>query len=224
MGESFQQSRNFEGNYSNDYNFSNGYSHNNLSTSPIIDNRQSIGTKSLIYSFEETGPNGNIALIGTNGITASSISSNVVASSDVYWPVTALFDGYRYDTWQVGATIFNQSSEGPIGYGALHSTRNTPSISNITIDLGNVASISGFVLLNQWSNRTGHPSDITIKSSVDGINYVPEQSFTFSTPNDSGVVRMSTPFKNRYFRLTVNRSYYVGYLVFSELEILQTQP
>jgi hypothetical protein len=173
-----------------------------------------------LIPFDETGVYGNIALIGSNGITASSITSNAV-SYDSIFPVTALFDGYQYDK------KINSSSGDRIGDGSFYSSAGTNTNRYFSVDLGREASISGFrVLSYSLSYSNDRPKNIRIESSVDGTpgGFTTEESFTLSKVVDSGVVSMATPFTSRYFRFYVENSYYTNYLVFGEIEVFQTQP
>jgi hypothetical protein len=180
-----------------------------------------------LVPFDETGDFGNIALIGSNGITASSITSNAVSfSTNGSFPFTALFDGYQFGTMIYGIKI-NSSSAGEIGYGYFNSSAGTSTNRYFSVDLGREASISGFRFLGyRASARSYIPKDVRIESSVDGTDgsFTTEESFTLSRVSDSGVIPMSTPFTSRYFRFYVENGYNATYLIFGEIEVFQTQP
>jgi hypothetical protein len=173
-----------------------------------------------LIPFDETGDFGNIALIGSNGITASSITSNAVSTNGSL-PFTALFDGYQY------GTQINSSSAGKIGSGSFHSSAYTNINRYFSVDLGREASISGFrVLSYSPTGSFSQPKDIRIESSVDGTpgSFTTEESFTLSDVVDSGFVSMATPFTSRYFRFHVENSHHPSLLWIGELEVFQTQP
>jgi hypothetical protein len=171
-----------------------------------------------LVPFDETGINGNIALFGSNGITASSITSNAISGS-IHSPFTALFDGWQ-DFVQK-----NASSVGRIRNGNFGSVWNTADNSYFSIDLGKEASISGFRVLSYNHSRVGlyFPKDIRIESSVDGVNFSTEELFTLPEVIDTEVISMSTPFTSRYFRFHVVNGYHDHMIVFGEVEVFQTQ-
>jgi hypothetical protein len=173
-----------------------------------------------LIPFDETGDFGNIALIGSNGITASSITSNAV-SYDSSHPFTSLFDGYQRND------RINTSSTGNIEYGSFFSSAYNNTNRYFSVDLGREASISGFRVLSYSPGSTpSAPKNIRIESSVDGTpgSFTPEESFTLSEVVDTGVISLATPFTSRYFILYVENSYSAYYLRIGEIEVFQTQP
>jgi hypothetical protein len=196
-------------------------------TSPVLNQNTTFGevvtSAPELIPFDETGDSGNISLVGSNGITASSITSNGIASSSDY-RIEGLFDGYQ------ASSLINSSSAGKIMSGGFH----TPSGSNsdvwFLVDLGRTASISGFSMMSFRNNFSGYnPKDIIIESSVDGVSFTEEESFTLPEVIDTGVISMFTPFNSRYFRFYVVNSYSLSfnnseYIAFGEIEIFQTQP
>jgi hypothetical protein len=194
----------------------------NFSSSSL--NKASFGVLSpvvpVLVPFDETGTYGNIALIGSNGITEASITSNAISYNGSY-PVNSLFDGYH------SSTQINTSSTGRIGVGFFHSISGTNTNRYFSVDLGREASISGFRVLSYAPRYTIHfPKDVRIESSVDGTDgsFTLEESFTLSKVPDSGVIPMSTPFTSRYFRFHVENSYNPYFLRFGQIEVFQTQP
>jgi hypothetical protein len=193
-------------------------------TSQVLNQKSTFGeiipSAPDLVPFDETGDFGNIALIGSNGITASSITSNAVSYNSSH-PFTSLFDGYHH------TTEINSSSAGKIGQGYFHSSAGTNTNRYFSVDLGREASISGFRVRSYSEYSSSYnPKNIRIESSVDGTpgSFTLEESFTLSMVQDSGVIPMSTPFTSRYFRFYVENAYYTDYIVFGEVEVFQTQP
>jgi hypothetical protein len=189
----------------------------------VLNEKSKFGEVSLslpeLLPFDETGEFGNIALIGSNGITESSITSNSTSSNNNY-PFSAIFDGHQQNTQ------INSSSTGKIDNGYFHSSHGTSTNRYFSVDLGREASISGFRVLGYSQNSGNYnPKNIRIESSVDGTpgSFTLEESFTLPKVADSGVISMATPFNSRYFRFHVEESYGSEFLVFGEVEVFQIQ-
>jgi hypothetical protein len=174
----------------------------------------------VLVPFDETGDFGNIAMIGTNGIAMSSVTTDTRPWSSSF-NNGGLFDGY-----QSGIKINSQATS-RYRSGNYHTRPGYGTDNYFSIDLGRDASISGFRILSHTENNTeNNARDIRIKSSVDGTHgsFTTEESFTLPQVADTGVVSMATPFTSRYFRFYVVDSYNLGYLAFGEIEVFQTQP
>jgi hypothetical protein len=193
-GTVFTQTRNCKGNYSTNYSLSNGYDHSIISSKGLSQaNNSAVGTKSLI---EKTGLFGNIALIGTNGLTASSYS---VSSTYQINNVKYLFDGFtgyppekfNADTTFIPELVTSWMCD-------VYATSNQ----HITIDFGSPVSISGIRVHGRYSANAYHPKDIIIKQSTDGVSFTNHHYFTLPKKLDSGVIKIK-PMKTRYFRFHI---------------------
>jgi hypothetical protein len=190
-------------------------------TSPVLNQKTTFGevvpSAPDLIPFDETGVYGNIALIGTNGITEESITSLLPPRMSTTRDVN-LFDGYQRND------LINDSSNGRIGVGFYESSSYQNTNQSFTIDLGREASLSGFRVLSHSPTAPSYlPKDIRIESSVDGVSFTPEESITLIRKIDSGVISMSTPFTSRYFRFYVVNAYDIDIIAFGEIEIFQTQ-
>jgi hypothetical protein len=184
-------------------------------TSPVLNQKTTFGevVPSLpdLVPLDETGEFGNIALIGSNGITESSITSDTLryAGQDAQ-PMSNIINGVLSN-----------------GNGWANFIRGTPSGSfnkQITIDLGKPSSISGFRVISFNGTRTGFGlKDIRIESSNDGINFTTEEFLTLPDLADSGVVNLTNDFTSRYFRIFILNGYGT-YILIGILEVYQTQP
>jgi hypothetical protein len=171
-----------------------------------------------VVPFDETGTYGNIALIGSNGITESSITSN--ATSESTGSLAGLLDGYQF------SSQINSSSAGQIKNGNFRGINGHNTNRYFSVDLGKEASISGFrILSNNPAAYTFAAKNIRIESSVDGTpgSFTTEESFTLQPGSDSGVISMMTPFTSRYFIFHVIDSYNSARIRVGEIEIFQTQ-
>jgi hypothetical protein len=194
-------------------------------TSPVLNKNSKLvefaaPTPDLV-PFDETGDFGNIALIGSNGITESSITSNAVptSSNHGFYRFSAIFDGYQ------GGIPINSSTSGKLGSGYFYSISGNDKNRYFSVDLGKEASISGFRVLSYGThNKVHYPKDVRIDSSVDGVSFTAEESFTLPLVIDSGVVLMDKSFTSRYFRFHVENAYNSGHIRIGELEVFQTQP
>jgi hypothetical protein len=190
-------------------------------SSQVLNDKALLKSGTSLVPFDETGTYGNIALIGTNGITEASVTGNSRTRNSSLVPITTLFDGYIDDDIRV-----NNSAVEAIGRGWFGSIEN--SINRcFLLDLGHEASISGFRLLNKKENYTDlNVRNIRIESSVDGTpgSFTTVGSFTLTKVGDTGVISITTPFTSRYFIFHVVSSYHSVYFDIGELEIFQTQP
>jgi hypothetical protein len=172
----------------------------------------------VLVPFDETD-NGNIVLIGSNGINSSSIGANFTPSNSSF-PLAGMFDGYD-DNSQI-----NSSSLGKIQRGWFYDSSGNHQNKWFSIDLGRIASISGFRVLTSDTNLSSAgyiPENIRIESSEDGLEYEHNQSFTLAQLNDSGVISFTDPLITRYFKFKIDSTYHGSWLRIGELEIYQTQ-
>jgi hypothetical protein len=188
-------------------------------SSPVLNDKALLKSGTSLVPFDETGTSGNIALIGTNGITASSITSNA-DSRDTDNPIAALLDGYQNDS----LPAINSSSSGSIKDGFFNAVDYQNTNRWFSIDLGKVANISGFKIFSySTQNASRNPRNVIIQSSVDGISFDNEEFFTLPEFTQTSVINMASAFSTRYFRFHVVDSYHGRYLIFGEIEVFQTQ-
>lgn len=143
-------------------------------------------------TFIETGAYGNIALIGTNGLTTSSYTASSKHSHSSY-SVSAIFDGYMTE---LGTKINNESS-GIIQGGSWASRRNDNPIFNewISVNLGDFAHVGGFrlIALTATNGIKNVSKDIIIQASIDGIIW--DDYYTTTAPFilDTDVLQLPIP-------------------------------
>jgi hypothetical protein len=186
-----------------------------------------IGNKTVLKEaikadiFDETGTIGNIALIGTNGITGEDISSN----HDYYYEENGddthymnLFDGYQ------GGHRMNADAGDKIG-GGVYKMYNRDGLQElwISVDLKKVASISGFRLLNRSVNGAGYmPKNIIVQSSLNGVNFTNDESFLIENVRDTGFINIEKDFLTRHLRFTIIDNYNdEKRIMFGGIEIFQ---
>jgi hypothetical protein len=164
-------------------------------------------------NLEETGKYGNIALVGTNGLKKSSYSSSTYLDNE--YTVNNLFDGFEKNK------RINIRSNGRIGKGYFSTKRQATKNQWVAVDFGKNVSISGFRVVGSFHEGSNNPKNIIIQSSLDGINYTDNESFTLVKVFDSGFIKLIKSLKTQYFRFYIKDSYSGIELNFSELEIFQ---
>lgn len=168
--------------------------------------------------LEETGLNGNVALIGTNGITSDSISSGEYYNRD---EPAAAFDGYVYSQ-QV-----NEDSEGKIARG-IWLTKQWDDADQrvapwIQMDFGTVVKLSGVgVFLNAQSLGLGRlPRYLSLYTSDNGQEF--EKVYETTLQNQEGnSIQFPSSIEGRFFKLEFNYNFGDGnYIEVDEIEFYQ---
>ena len=149
--------------------------------------------------LKETGNYGNVALIGTNGLSSDSFSSNEFYGQDA---PQAAFDGYIY------SEKANADADEKIARGIwllekefVNGVFQKPWIQ---IDFGKEVSILGTrIFINKKSMELGrNPRNVTVQTSNDGEEFTTHEKFVLPSQEVT-----STPFsvtaKARYFRLLI---------------------
>ena len=181
---------------------------NSIKVIDYEENNQPEITPPVIPSDETTS--GNIAMLNTNGLTASSYSASSTYGSDT--PRSA-FDGFIYDT--------------NLNVGGVRQARglwlsNTSQTSNqwVSIDFGKIVSISGFkIKQHSGSASSRFPKNIKLQYSIDGITYEDAESLLLNQVFE--VNKSFSEFQTQYFRFLIVDNYGGNYSQLSELEIYQ---
>lgn len=164
-------------------------------------------------NFERTGPNGNLALIGTNGVTAARITAS--SQSGNYTPEGA-FDGYSlYSTPGVLEKI-NPDAQEPVDQGVWFSGSGMDSW--IQVEFENPVNISGFRIVNTVNYELSMPKDVILQTSMDGIDFTDHESFTLNQVQDQ-TISLSTSVSSKFIRLHILRNFGQGDINIDELEI-----
>jgi hypothetical protein len=161
----------------------------------------------------ETGENGNIALIGTNGLTASSYEISSFWQS--YHKASNLFDGFS-DNLKV-------NSDATVNSGFRWNSASQENENQwIKVDFGKEVTISGFRVFATQSFISYLPKDVMIQYSTDGSNYETHESLIVPMATNSGVLSLSGNLSTRYLRFfMVNNHGATAHIVLNELEIFQ---
>ena len=150
-----------------------------------------------------TGNYGNVALVGTNGLSADSYSSNTFYGQDA---PEAAFDGYVY------TEKTNQDAADKVGRGIWLVKKEYQDGRLVSpwlqIDFGKEVSLIGTrIFVNKKSLELGRsPRNVTILTSTDGQEFTKYESFVLSLKEVSSTP-FSAPLKSRYFRLFIESNY-----------------
>ena len=149
--------------------------------------------------LKETGNYGNIALIGTNGLSSDSFSSSEFYGQDA---PQAAFDGYIYSEksnadasdkvargiWLVKKTYTNGVFQKPW----------------IQVDFGKEVPVLGTrIFINKKSMELGrNPRNVTVQVSSDGEEFTTHEKFVLPSQEITSTA-FSAPATARYFRLLI---------------------
>ncbi|MDF2177956.1 discoidin domain-containing protein [Aliiglaciecola sp. CAU 1673] len=162
----------------------------------------------------ETGALGNVALINTNGLTASSYSANSHYSGDV---AAAAFDGHTWSE-QVNADAGDKVNRG------LWLVRKESGVTPyIQVDFGQKVKVSGLrVILNEKASELGRgPQEITIQASLDGESFANHEYFRLAkSPDQTG--SLTSAIELKVLRLQIHSNFGdANFIEIDELEIYQ---
>lgn len=168
--------------------------------------------------LDETGINGNVALIGTNGLESDSFNASLHYNSD---QALAAFDGYIY------TQHFNEDSEEKIARGIWltemwdhDGERVSPWVE---IDYGFSVSLSGLgIFINPQSLRLGRlPRFVTVLSSDDGVEYDEVVSYTLSN-QEGNRFNFTSELSTQYIKLRFENNFGDGkFIEIDEIELYQ---
>lgn len=168
--------------------------------------------------LKETGLNGNVALIGSNGITNESITGGDYYNTD---EPAAAFDGYIY-TQQV-----NDESEAKIERGIWlvrdWNDPDQPSKPWVQVDFGIVAELSGVGLfLNPQSLGLGRlPRYMSVYTSENGEDFELAYETTLSN-QEANTLQFPSSIQGRFFKLEFNYNFGDNnYIEVDEIEFYQ---
>ncbi|RZM83157.1 hypothetical protein C3B51_07500 [Pseudoalteromonas rubra] len=158
---------------------------------------------------EKTGQYGNIALIGSNGLTESSYTTSQSYYAD---SASGAFDGYNNST-----LVNNDATKGKIKRGIWLSTVVQEHWLQVTFE--KQAYITSFRLMvhNSAADLGMGVKDITLQVSDDNTNFIDHESFTLTRSYDQ-TVELTQPAIGKYVRLKIHSTHGHNYRVISELE------
>ena len=169
----------------------------------------------FVVLSEETGTYGNVALIGTNGLTASNYSASTVASS--VFTARGAFDGHNY----LSEVINSDQTLGKQDSGAWQSVSGENTNQWLQVDFGQNIKVSGFRYhINGSAPSDKIPRDIIVQTSTDGVTFTNSDSQTLPQDRDQ-VITLGSPIITRYFRLFMVNNYGNSQIQVGELEVFQ---
>ncbi|WP_415913326.1 discoidin domain-containing protein [Neptuniibacter sp. QD37_11] len=219
-----------DGSFPNGYHVTSSESHSNL----VVATQGSSGASASIHKYSNfpvrcfakdqeqkllgVGPRNNVALIGTNGLTTSSYSVSSNNPSDV--PQGA-FDGVDMN--------YNGND-----YGYIEGIKNrgfwipaTTSEEWIQVDFGpnKTVNAAGISIKNHWLAMNGvwghYPKDMTVKVSMDGVNFTDHQTFTNMDRQAVITLNFASPLEARFVRFHFHSNYGDPYLEIGDIEIFE---
>ncbi|WDD98569.1 discoidin domain-containing protein [Thalassomonas actiniarum] len=172
-------------------------------------------------SLLRTGDYGNIALIGTNGLTESSYSVSDFYNNDVG---AAAFDGFTYKE-----QINDEEGVEKLGRGFWMvkkelNTDHDPDFVEpeywLQVDFDGLVKITGFrVVLNDQSRQLGRgPEKVVLQVSSDGETFVDHESYLLSQVSDQ-IATLNTAVTARIVRLKVVTNHGDTYIEVDEFEL-----
>ena len=172
-------------------------------------------------SLLRTGDYGNIALIGTNGLTESSYSASDFYNNDAG---AAAFDGFTYRD-----QINDHESAAKIGRGfwmvkkAVNTDYDPDFVEPeywLQVDFAGLVKITGFrVVLNDQSRQLGRgPEKVVLQVSSDGETFVDHESYLLSQVSDQ-IATLNTAVTARIARLKVVTNHGDTYIEIDEFEL-----
>ncbi|QTL37525.1 discoidin domain-containing protein [Pseudoalteromonas viridis] len=162
----------------------------------------------IIEPGEQTGEFGNIALLGTNGLTEASYSVKV--KHRLHAPAAG-FDGYNK------GTLINSDSPGKVTQGMWVYT--LPVENWLQVAFNQTAYITSFrvVQYKAASDPGMGPKDVILQVSYDNQTFTDHEAFTLEKSLDQ-TIQLSKPAVGKYIRLKVNSTQGHDYIVIGELE------
>ncbi|TMP38422.1 discoidin domain-containing protein [Pseudoalteromonas rubra] len=162
----------------------------------------------IIEPGEQTGEFGNIALLGTNGLTEASYTASRTHS---HHKTAGGFDGYN------SGTLINSDSPGKVTKGIWISTVKEKHW--LQVAFNQAAYITSFRIV-QYSGASDPgmgPKDVTLQVSYDNQTFIDHESFELEKSLDQ-TVKLSKPAVGKYIRLKIDSTQGHSYHVISELE------
>ncbi|WP_415913352.1 discoidin domain-containing protein [Neptuniibacter sp. QD37_11] len=166
-----------------------------------------------------TGPNNNVAQIGTNGLVYSSYTASSTYGSDV--PAGA-FDGFQYQH----ANPEDGAVSGRQARGIWFSTGAYPKWIQVDFGEGKKVKATGMAFNNRYANEgfAGRPELIrnaTVQISDDGVTFTDHESVTDLSQDSNVVWNFSSVAEARYVRLQVESNWGGSYLHVGEIQIFE---
>ena len=189
-----------------------------ISLPKYYDDGSSVGEETPEGGLEETGENGNVALMGSNGLFAESYSSSSFYGQDA---AAGAFDGFVFTIKE------NQDANEKVGRG-LWLANNIDADGNLLtpwlqIDFGKLVTLAGMrTFINNKSLELGRsPSTIILYTSTDGGEFEEISEFQISL-EESVRSDFLEPITSRFFRFEVLNNYGdKNYVEIDELELYQ---
>ncbi|GAB3024323.1 discoidin domain-containing protein [Bowmanella dokdonensis] len=164
----------------------------------------------------ETGALGNVALLGSNGLTETSFKASGHYLNDI---VAAAFDGH---TW---TEKVNEDAGDRINRGLWLLSTAEDSKAWIQVDFGQKVKLAGLrFMLNEKATKLGRgPRDITVQVSNDGANFADHEAFRLAMVADQ-TGSFSSTVQARYLRVVIDSNHGDSRFVeIDELEVFQPQ-
>ena len=165
--------------------------------------------------LERNGSYGNIALLGSNGLSESSYSASDYYNND---EAHSAFDGYTFDS-EVADGVGSPTNRN------IWLVKKDTSKSNDTqywlqVEFNEPVKVSGFrVILNSKSVSLGRgPKEIIAQASIDGSNFVDHQSVRFNKAPDQRA-NFSSKIELTHFRVLVKSNWGDAFIEIDELEV-----
>ncbi|KZN31476.1 hypothetical protein N474_13735 [Pseudoalteromonas luteoviolacea CPMOR-2] len=157
---------------------------------------------------ETSGQYGNIALIGTNGLTESSYSSSHNYAAD---SASGAFDGYN------SSTKINADAAAKIKRGIWLTTLAQEHWLQVSFNSSAYITAFRVMLYSAASNPGMGVKDVTLQVSNDNVNFVDHESFSLVKSLDQ-TIELSQPAVGKFVRLKIHNTQGHSYRVIGELE------
>ncbi len=150
--------------------------------------------------------NTNIALIGTNNLTASNYSASLTYSYD---SPEAAFDGYVF-----GGTKVNEYADTMLNRGTWISYIDYQPW--LQVDFEKLAIVTGFSIIMSSTYQARSPKDVIIQTSTDGFYFTNHE--TLSLTKGGGQFELTTPLITKHIRLKAVTGHSTNLVQIDELE------
>ena len=154
---------------------------------------------------DKTGDNDNIALMGTNNLTAANYSASSTYSYD---SPQGAFDGHIFPNIKVNNDATALEKRGTwLAYGVPQW---------LQVDFGRKTMVTGFSITSSTSYPSRTPKEVTLEVSNDGMTYHSHETRLLAKGGEQ--VALSEPAVGQYFRLKVSSTHGDSYIQVGELE------
>jgi hypothetical protein len=180
--------------------------------SPVIEESVFTSSAPAVAALIETGPRGNIALRGTNGLTSSSYSAKTTYRSK--YAADRAFNGL--DSYK---RVINSEYD-ILDLNGQWVSNSTTSNEWIQVDFGQEVNITGCAI-HMVGEVKGDVRDTIVQISNDGVNWVNHREASFSDQVGWKSITLGVAVVTRFFRLAVVNNNGGTFVEVGELEIYQ---